>query len=262
MESRDTLISELLKHFLSDLEKSLIPFQNSDELIYLAESLKEYLLGIYNTRPASDLFDEINFDEDEFLRTKLLSKFRDKMRPFVALSVRDYFAKDEYGQKRLLQKLNIEQPVLTYWEYDSYINSIYHFITTWLEKLYLQAPGSDTKTAELPKLPEPTEQQDKHPDYSRSRQLLLFYFLAQSIGIDRGTVSMRDLAKFAHYLFNYPNSNIDNSEVYKQLKKAPYIKADFYLLKDLEFVKSQFVAIGYAPGAALVEKEIRSMKQK
>lgn len=262
MESRDTLINTLLKHFLADLKESLTPFKNVDDLIYLAETLKDYLLGIYNTRPPSDLFDEIYFDEDEFFRNKLLRKFRDKMQPFVTLSVRDYFVKDEHSQRRLLDKLQMEDPVLTDSEYDFYINCVHNFITNWLEKLYLLAPDTFTESTELPTLTEQTEQKSKHPDYSRSRQLLLFYFITQSMGIDRGTTSFRNLAQFAHYLFNYPNSNIDNSEVYKQLKKAPYIKENSYLLKDLVFVKNQFEAIGYSAGIDLVVKEINSIKKK
>jgi len=263
MENRSDLISKLLKHFLTDLKESIQPFKETDDLIYFAENLKEYLLGIYNTMPANDIFDAVYFDEDEFLRTKLLSRFRDKMVPFVRTSLKYYFAKDDFDKYQLFQKLKIDEPALNNDEYDIYINCIHNFIGTWLDRLYLIPVNTSPKTlTDLPTLAEQTGQKNKHPDYSRSRQLLLFHYLAQTAGINRATTSSRNLAQFAHFLFNYPNDNIDNSEVYKQLKKAPYIKEDLYLLKDLEFVKKQFELIEHKAAVTLIEKEMKSIGNK
>ncbi len=262
MEPRGKLIDTLLKHFLTDLKESIQPFKKTDDLIYLAENLKEYLLGIYNAMPANDLFDAVYFDDEEFLRTKLLSKFRDKMIPFVSTSLKHYFAKDEFNKLQLLQKLKIDEPVLNSEEYDIYINCINNFFDIWLERLYLvPVNASPENLTDLPELDAQAGQKSKHPDYTRSRQLLLFYYLTQSAGINRTTVSNRNLAQFAHFLFNYPNDNIDNSEVYKQLKKIPYIKEDAYLLKDLEFVKEQFQLIRHTAAIDLIEKEIKSIKR-
>ncbi|MGV2481498.1 UNVERIFIED_CONTAM: hypothetical protein IGO34_32380, partial [Salmonella enterica subsp. enterica serovar Weltevreden] len=66
----------------------------------------------------------------------------------------------------------------------------------------------------------------------------------------------------AHALFAYPIDNIDNSAIYKLIKKAPYLKQDKRaMLKDLEFVKNQFDIIGSVEGVELVQKEIDSLKR-
>lgn len=262
MEHRAPLIKFILKSFLIDLEESIKPLIDINDRIYFAETIKAYLEGIYRSVPENEYFEAVYFDEEEFIRTKLLSKFRDKMVPFVKSSLKHYFAKDEFNKTQLFQKLKITEPILDYEEYETYINYLHHYLGKWLDGLYLlpiNTPHSTTN--ELPKLPEQPEQNTKKSEYNRSRQLLLFYYFAKSAGLVRQGTSLRALAQFAHYLFNYPNDNIDNSEVYKQLKKAPYIKEDSYLLKDLELVKQQFELIEHTEALALVQKEIHDVKK-
>ena len=262
MENRLALINSVLKHFLNDLKLSIQPFTEVNDLIYFAETLLGYLDGIYNTVPVNEYFETVDFDEAEYIRVKLLSRFRDKMVPFVRTSLKHYFAKDEFNKLQLFRKLKITEPVLNDEEYEVYINCIHHFITLWLERLYL-LPVKGTLSSDISELPqigaEPPK--GKNANYTRSRQLLLFYFFTKASGLDRQEVSIRTLAQFAHYLFNYPNDNIDNSEVYKQLKKAPYLKADSFLLKDLDFVKAQFELLGHSEAVRLVQKEINAIKK-
>lgn len=74
--------------------------------------------------------------------------------------------------------------------------------------------------------------------------------------------SARKYAQFAHVLFAWPMDNIDNSGIYKMLKKAPYLKKDDKaMLKDLEFIMKQFELIDSPPGVALVQKEIDFIKR-
>ena len=262
MENREPLINTLLKNFLIDLKESIQPFTEVNDLTYFAETLKEYNTSIYNTIPENDYFEAVYFDEEEFIRIKLLSKYRDKMIPFIKTSLKHYFAKDEFNQIQLFQKLKITEPILNDSEFDIYISCIHNFIIKWLERLYLLPINTKTEGAkELPKLLEQSEQKTKSNEYTRSRQLLLFYYLTQVAGINRNTVSVRNLAQFAHYLFNYPNDNIDNSEVYKQLKKAPEIKVEAYLLKDLEFVKKQFELLEHTEAISLIDKQIKRCKE-
>jgi hypothetical protein len=265
MEIRKELINSLLRRFLADLQETTKPFSQVNDFIYLIENLKEYLVGIYSVSPANDLFNAVEFDEDEFLRTKLLSKFRDKMLPFVKLSMKHYFAKDEFNKGQLFKKLNISEPTLNDEEFDNYIISIDGLLSIWLEKLYLLPENANAENlGDLPKLSEQKIQKHiKHPDYTRNRQILLFYYLTQTAGIDkRTTVSMRKLAQFAHYLFYQPHDNIDNSEIYLKIKSAPFLNHETYLIKDLEFAKNQFAAIEHHAAVELIEKEIRGLKKK
>lgn len=270
MEQREELINNVLKSFIADLNESGTLLSN-DEGILFAGALIEYLRGVYNYAPSIPEYniEGYEFDEDEFIDENLLKPFRHKMVPFIKTRLKLYFAKDDYNKMLLFQKLNINEPVLDEKEYEEYIIRVYLILRKLKDNLYLK-PSAETKdnVAEAQKLldnPLEMEKQgfkSKSTEYTRPRQVLLYYFVLKLMGMTKMDLSSRKYAKFAHVLFAWPIDSIDNSSVYKLLKKAPYLKKDDKaMLKDLEFVKEQFKLIESEEGVSLVQKEIDSVKR-
>jgi hypothetical protein len=270
MEKREKLITALLKSFLNDLSASSKPLTQEETLAFIG-ILVEYLKGVYNHEPSMPEYnyDGSPFDEEEFIENNLLKPYRDKMVPFIKTRLSYYFAKDEYKKTQLFQKLNIEEPLLNKEEYEEYILRIYSVLANIKTNLYLRPIESTSESsAEAKKLldnPEEMEKQGfkvKNKDYTRSRQILLYYFMLKLIGVTRLDANAINLAEFGHVLFYWPVEITKNNDVYKKLCKAPYIQdSDKENLKDLEYVKRQFENIGHTQGIALVQKEIDSLKR-
>lgn len=270
MEERKELIKILLKRFLDDLNLSAKPF-TQEETIKLMQVLMEYLKGIYNDEPSMPEYnyDGNPFDSETFIEQQLLQPYREKMIPFVKTSLKYYFAKDDHTKMLLFKKLKIAEPVLNEEEYQSYSINLYSVLQHIKQNLYLK-PIEAIKVAkeEVQQLLDSEQEVNNHSfksrstEYTRSRQVLLYYFVLKLMGMTKLDNSSRKYAQFAHVLFAYPIDNIDNSAVYKLFKKAPYLKKDHKeLLKDYDFIKSQFELIGSSEGVTLVQKEIELLKR-
>jgi hypothetical protein len=270
MEKRESILQILHKSFIADLSESAKPL-TQEETINFIGILIEYLKGVYNYEEAMPEYnyDGSPFDEDEFIETHLLKPYREKMVPFIKTSLRYYFAKDEIHQALLFQKLHISDSLVNEEEYQEYILRIYLSLRKIKENLYLRPIQKiDHDQNDVQKLIDNPEEmirqgfKSKSKEYTRIRQILLFYFMLKLMGMSRLDTSARKYAQFAHFLFYYPNDNIDSSEVYKMLKKAPYLKGNKPLLKELEFVKHQFELIECEEGVKQVQKEIDSINRK
>ncbi len=274
MEQREELLQTLTKNFISDLSTSAKPLAQEEAIKFMG-ILIEYLKGVFNHEPAAPEYnyDGNPFDEEEFIETHLLEPYREKMVPFVKTSLRYYFAKDEFTQSRLFQKLHLNEAPLNEEEYTQYILRVYVILRNIKQNLYLRPiesakqnePSNRVEAQKLIDNPEELSKQGfkaKSKEYTRIRQMLLFYFMLKLMGMSRLDTSARKYAQFAHVLFYYPTNNIDGSEVYKMLKQAPYLKEKKALLKDLAFVKQQFELIDSSEGIALVQKEIDLMYRK
>lgn len=271
MEDREKLISTVLGNFLNDLSASA-KLLNHEETIIFIGVLLEYLKGVYNHAAAAPEFNyEGNpFDEEEFIETNLLKPYRQKMNPFVKSGLKFYFAKDEYGKMVLFNKLKIAEPVFNNEEYQEYILRIYVLMQKIKENLYLK-PIEEIKEnpSDAKKLLDNPEElinkgfKSQSKEYTRGRQILLFYFILELIGKSKFTNPMPKLAEFGHVLFAWPTDNVTNAGVYRMLKDAPYLKENNKaMLIDLEFVKKQFENIEHEAGIALVQKEIDSIRKK
>lgn len=265
MEEREELLNTLQNHFLSDFILSIEPLEH-EEKIHFMELLSEYLKGIYNPTILQN-HDNKPFDSDYFLESNILKPYREKMTAFVRSGLRYYMTNDEFSKTMLFVKLGIKEPVLSNEEQFNFANCLYLILRYTKESLYLKpVEHTGLKEKDILKLIEGKEPDEhsfksKSAEYTRSRQVLLYYFVLKLMGMTKLNNSSRKYAQFAHVLFAYPIDNIDNSAVYKLLKKAPYLKKDHKeLLKDYEFVKSQFELIGSAEGVALVQKEIVLIK--
>lgn len=271
MENREELIRALIKHFLIDFRESIKPL-SLDETIDFSGILVEYLKGVYNHEPTmlDYNYEGSPFDEDDFIEAHLLKPYRHKMVPFIKSNLKLYFAKDEFSKTQLLQKLKISVPILNDEEYQDYIIRLFSLLENIKKHLYLKEPIELVKDDPIgsQKLIDNEEEminqgfKSKSTEYTRPRQVLLYYFVLKLMGMTKLDNSARAYSKFAHVLFAWPIDNIDNSSVYKLLKKAPYLKKDDkVMLKDLEFIKEQFKLIESEEGVAMVQKEIDSLKR-
>ncbi len=271
MKDREKLIKTVLGNFLHDLSMSAKSLDH-EETINFINLLMEYLKGVYNHETAAPEFNyEGNpFDEETFIETHFLKPYRQKMASFVKIGLKFYFAKDEYGKTVLFNKLKITEPIFNSDEYQEYILRVYVFLQKIKENLYLK-PIEEIKEnrSEAKKLLDNPEEllnkgfKSQSKEYTRGRQILLFYFILELIGKSKFANPMPKLAEFGHVLFAWPTDNVTNASVYRMLKDAPYLKENNKaMLIDLEFVKKQFENIEHEAGISLVQKEIDSIKKK
>jgi len=271
MEIRKELIQSLLKSFLNDLGESAKPL-TVEETINFIGVLMEYLKGVYNDEPSIPEYDyEGNpFDEDEFIETHLLKPYRNKMVGFIKTRLTYYFAKDEFKKTQLFQKLKINEAVLNGEEYQEYILRIYVILRNIKTNLYLkpieQTEENLEESQKLIASEEELVRQGFKPhskEFTRTRQVLLYYFMLQVMGLTKLDAFTSDYSRFAHFLFYLPYQpdKLGNSEIYKMLKKAPNLKENKSLIKDLEFIRELFELIKSEKGVALVQKEIDSRKK-
>lgn len=258
----------VLDAFMKDINESIKPLDNVNDQIYFIETIREYIAKIFSYDENLELWQEIKFDRDEFIRSKLLTKYRDKMVPFVRTNLINYFNDDEYSKTLLFQKLKINEPVFDDMDFDHFVTHVLEkTLTNHLNKLLLLPPNTTKETApikpESSEISEETQSKIKNPEFNRKRQALMYYFVLKIMGIQtrKDDVSLAALTRFGHALFNWPYSNTDNAPLYKVIKDLPYVKPDKLLLVDLEFVKKQFVDIKHAEGISLVQKEIDSINK-
>lgn len=270
---RDKIIETLLQNFLKVLLTSLKPFQTLEERVDYLETLINYLKGVYSHEDAIPEYDIPGnpFDGEAFIRQNILFKYRDKAKPFVDTGLRYYFEKEPGLKAHLFESLKLTAPVLTDEEYDFYIHRVYNILHTLIEKICVktyETAVSETET-HLNALPE-----SKHPnkgkyksnsqEYTRKRQVILYYFILKLMGTSRGNADLIDMVEFAHALFGFPTDNAKNGGLYKLIEAEPrklYKDVKNYLT-DLMFVKHQFERINHSEGSALVQKEIDALKRQ
>ena len=261
MELRTKLISELLKHFLEDLAKSINPLDNAEDKAYFCENFKELAIELYNDQ---------QFDENKFLLDKIYSKFKNKSVPFTKSNLMLYIQPNEYHQTLLFEKLGLDKNTLL--NQDEIQELFIHYIHT-LEvvpkHLYLHETDGEVKTTNVEdkatqeKLLDEIKEQlaTKMPNFNRARQTLIFYYLLKGNKVHKETHNLAAIARFVHHTLGIPYKSIDNSEFYDKLKSAPIFKKETLLLKDLEYVKEQFQTIECPELTRMVEEDI-SMVQK
>lgn len=255
MENREELYTKIFNGFLKDLTDSYFPLTELDEKIYFLDTIFELIKEVrtdYN----------FEFDIPNFVNQKLLSKFRSKMKPFTTCFMEVYFCQAEGCQKLVFRKLKIpkETSFLNEEEFEKMLENFAAAIRIIQKSIYV----SDQSSPIVLKLEDTSpilneEPPSKIPGFNRSRQALMIFFLLKTQGIVKNVVSVSDMAKFAHVLLGWPYTTIDNSELYKRLKKAHNIKESETLLSDLEFVKKQFEIIGHKAVIELIDQQIASL---
>lgn len=264
--ARDELIQSILKHFLKSLLESLKPFNEVSERVAYLESLIGLAKGNYSEHEPNEDFgiDGYEFDSEGFIRQHILLKFREKAKGFQDEQLQYYFERDAKLQSYLFKHLGIDAPLFSNLEYEKYINIIYSILHKVITNTCTQPAGHTADEKQT--LSEATETERRYKsqskEYTRSRQMLLFFFLMKALGKERNKTDLTELAAFAHYLFAWPVDNVKSTSVYDMLKRAPALRAnDDALIAELEFIKRQFERIELAEAVTLVQKEISSIKR-
>lgn len=268
LDDRIQVVEIVYTAFVKDFNESIKPLDHVNDQIYFIETIREYIGRIFSVDENLELWEDVKFDRGDFIRSKLLNKYRDKMIPFIRTDLINYFNDDEKSKKLLFQKLKINEPVFDDMDFDQFVTFVLEkTLIKHLDKLLL-LPINATKEATAigtgsTLIIEENQSKIKNSEFNRKRQALLYYFVLKIMGIQtrKNDVSLAALTRFGHALFNWPYSNIDNAPLYKVIKDLPYLKPDKLLLIDLEFVKKQFIDIKHVEGITLVQKEIDSINK-
>lgn len=256
MEIRNELLGQIVKHFLTDLSKSIKPFEKAEDAAYFCDSMKDLAIALFNDNT-------LEFDEDKFLLEKLYSRFKGKLIPFTESNLLYYLHPDQYHQGALFQKLGLNDTEFMSPDELQEIFVHYIFILTEIQKkLYLNDTTVLSGAIENKLLEEANDQlKPKIAGFNRARQTLIFYYLLKGNNIKKDTHSVAAMARFVHATLGIPYSKIDNSEFYEKLKSAPLFKKESLLLKDLEYVKEQFQTMESPDLARMVEEDITTVRK-
>jgi len=258
MENRKELTQEIFNGFLKDLVEGYSLLTKVEDKIYFLETIHELIRKVFTD-------DDLTFDIPHFVNEKLLSKFRSKMLPFTRSFMEFYFSQAEECQRIIFKKLKItkDTPFLNADEFENMLQDFASAIRVVQKSVYVQ---EDPEPLILELVANSTLQNEeietKMPGFNRTRQALMLFYLLKASGIHAGTISVATMAKFGHVLFGWSYTDIDNSELYKRLKKVHTAKGYQPSLNDLEFVKIQFELIEHHAVVELIEKEIASIHKK
>lgn len=246
------LIAKLASRFVKDVEAVMHHYSMEDKII-----LTEYLIQV------TDLFlidDEDSHDQAQVLFDDLLKKYRNKLKPFILASFDVYYnplvglvekgiisAKEFNGNKN--QGLSDKG-------FNDFLKMIHRSLNNFRFHYYLES--------ENPLIEEAIKSsKDNSGEFTTSRQLLTIYFLLKSLGVEpRSTVDIAPVARFAHLITGTTFVKLQNSNLYKKLKKVPNFKEDKALAKDLEFIIPFFKELNLEDTVSLIEKEIKIAQKK
>lgn len=137
-------------------------------------------------------------------------------------------------------------------------DSYYNFFCDYYGKLkFIKYVSTKDKVSTTDKLSSGYSQQPFTgiQSLTSSQQVLWVYFFFRLIGLKlRVNVEVAVLTRFLHLINNVEIDDYKNSYYYKLLSKAPYVKEDRNLLRDLETIRHQFQQCNLPLGD--IEKEI------
>lgn len=261
MEIRTALLDKILKRFYVDLAKSINPLGKAEDKAFFCEIFSELAIALYNDQ---------QFDEEKFLLEWIYPRFKSKLSAFNKANLLLYIQTDEYHQEQLLKNVAAQETEpLTADELHELFLYYLNTLTVIPKYLYLGEKDGEAKADELGDqaiqekvLDEAKEQfKSKMPNFNRARQTLTFYYLLKGNKVQKDTHSVAAMARFVHNTLGIPFNNIDNSEFYDKLKAAPMFKKEALLLKDLEYVKEQFLCIECPDLARMVEEDIIAVRK-
>ena len=89
------------------------------------------------------------------------------------------------------------------------------------------------------------------------------YYITKGLGIKAQIeIPVTKIAMFYHALLGWEYNDINNTGMYKLLKKAPYIQTNKKLFyQDLLWVKSQIELLGLIPVIEQIDKELKELEE-
>ena len=243
--------ARLASRYVKDLE-SVMEHYGMEDKIYLTESLIRITeihlkLEVDYLEKVGEVFDD------------LLKKYRNRLKPFSRASFHTYY---EPGlvlvEKGIIssKEFNADQnnQALEEYEFEAFLKMVLKVLNNHRYHYYLES--------EHPSLEE-IDETGGSSEFTISRQLLTLYFLLKTLGVEpRSTVDIAPVARFAHLITGTTFGKLQNSNLYKKLKKVPNFKEDKALIKDLEFIIPFFKELNLENSVDLIEQEIKLAKAK
>jgi hypothetical protein len=99
---------------------------------------------------------------------------------------------------------------------------------------------------------------------TKARQLLaIHYLLAAGFNTEgRTDISVSSMARFAHFITGAPFTNLQNSEIYKKMRKLPNINKGQTFINDLLHIRRFFAELQLDAAVNMIDKEISREKQE
>ena len=204
----------------------------------------------------------------ELREHELLAKYRHKMKYFATSGFTSFLTKDLAHFERTCQKLEIKtEDLLPDYENGNLFIELNDLLDKIKTILYLteNKPNDsdfDTTVIDTDKLAKSHDPRSgRRSRFTTARQVLLLHYLFQVIGVNvRKEINVSDMAKFFHAMLGWEYTDINNSQLYKFLKKAPKIKDDKRTrYEDLHWVKEQFETLKLQDVVDMIEKELKEI---
>lgn len=258
---RDKVIIKHKTFIFNEFVKCCQPL-SIDEQIHFTDTILTILPLIYQDETNQQIWIDIEYE--------LYKKYRNKMRYFATSGFINLFFKSSDQTLFFFKNMNNTDPY-SQEEYDDFFIETF----TMLEKIKTHLYIADQDGAGLAKINEETEEKEKllsaplpegkHKMFdSRPQQVLLMYYISKGLGIkEKIETPVTNIAMFYHGLLGWEYKDINNSQIYKLLKKAPYIKTNKKLLyNDLLWVKDQIKLLGLVSVLELIDKELKELERQ
>ena len=246
------LVAKIASRFVKDVEAVMHHYSMEDKIV-----LTECLIQV------TDLFldgDEDCYDKAQVIFDELLKKYRSRLKPFVQASFDVYYNPlMVLAEKGIISSKEFngnKQQGLSDKRFNDFLKTIIRALENFRFHYYLES--------EHPLVEEAKEGiKNNSSEFTTSRQLLTIYFLLKSLGVEpRSTVDIAPVTRFAHLITGTTFVKLQNSNLYKKLKKVPNFKGDKALVKDLEFIIPFFRELNLEDTVSLIEREINIAQKK
>lgn len=98
-------------------------------------------------------------------------------------------------------------------------------------------------------------------EFSNSQLVLIFYYFFKYVGIEpRVSIDIAPIAKFLHLITGKEFSNVQSSDLYKKLSKAPNHVSDKSLIIDLNRIKPLFQKVELNEIVKMIDNEIEQCR--
>lgn len=256
--NRTEVIIKHKTHILNELIQCC-QLLSIDEQIHFTDTIIKILPIIYNDENNIQIWTEIEYE--------LYIKYRHKMRYFVATGfVNHFFRRSEQTLRFFKKELDNAEPYSPE-EYDEFFIQVFTMLDNIKTFLYIADPeskGLSKVNKEEEKIILAPKSAGKHKMFdSRPQQVLLMHYIGKGLGIKaKIEIPATKMAEFFHGLLGWEYSDINNSEIYKLLKKAPNIKTNEKLLyNDLIWVRSQIELLGLQNVIEMIDKELKELER-
>jgi hypothetical protein len=230
---------------------------NLDEQIHLVDTVLNVLPIIYQDSTDQQIWNE--------LERELYVKYRNRIRYFVTSGFINHFFRESEQLTTFFQKNSLTP--YSEEDYQEFFIEAYSLLTNIKTLLYIAEPeskGLSKNSPDASTLIASANAEGRHKIFdSRPQQILLMYYLTKGLGInERIDVSISTIAKFYHTLIGWPFIDINNSQIYKLLKKAPNMKTDKkQLYIDLQWVRKQIEPLKLMAVLELIDKEMKNLEK-